>query len=153
MHTAENKITVFQNTLESLQKAPNLYCRSKIEFRERGHIPVLRSPSGLQTKRFPGLRSTFLPRGRTRSKLGETAGNQRKPDLPKSCTYRGRSLQMSDMNQCPPCSFHRLSYFKLISNFSPLFWVSVQLHFKKEGKSKCPSPRAFKASMLSLTSI
>lgn len=39
MHTAENKITVFQNTLESLQKAPILYCRSKIEFRERMEGP------------------------------------------------------------------------------------------------------------------
>lgn len=54
MHTAENKQNYsFSKYLrvESLRKASNLYCRSKIRVQgeEGGGIPMLRSPSGLQT--------------------------------------------------------------------------------------------------------
>lgn len=61
-----------------MQKASELDCRSKIEFRERkeGTDPCAeRSPSGLWTERFPN------PGSRTRTQPQKTRENQNSPKL------------------------------------------------------------------------
>ena len=112
MHTAENKQNYsFPKYLrvESLQKASKLYCRSKIEFRERKKRtnPKLRSAGGLQTERVPDL--------------GSRTGRELEKSREKQSSPKPAVSQMSSVNDCPPHLFYHLSHIKLIRTFSSLF--------------------------------
>lgn len=115
MHIAENKQNYsFPKYLrvESLQKASNLYWRSKIEFRERKEgdrsqrwgFPVAfrQKDSQLSGAHF------FLEA--EQEGVRETAENQGKSRLPKACSSGGKSSR-----QWPPTSFILSSFISVLN--------------------------------------